>query len=70
VEQETTLSDRDAGGGGAIRLGSVRLAAGPVAIARLDDGAIPGAVVRLMVDSDGAIWGRRAEPETAPASTQ
>jgi uncharacterized OB-fold protein len=59
VEQQTTL--RHASGiEDEIRLGSVRLAAGPVAIARLDDRTPAGAVVQLVVDSDGAIWGRAA----------
>jgi uncharacterized OB-fold protein len=51
VEAETTLRRQHD-----TRLGSVRLDAGPVVIARLDDIVSTGDRVRL--DSNGAIWAR------------
>lgn len=56
VEQETALH-RTPGAEGA-RLGSIRLAAGPIVIARLDDGINRGAGVRVHADTDNAIWAR------------
>lgn len=41
-----------------VRLGSVRLDAGPIVIARLSDEAGVGSTVRLEVTPDGAIWAR------------
>lgn len=61
VEQETVLRHDGAGGDCEVRLGSVRLTAGPVVIVRLEEQATAGAVVRLVVDSRGAIRGRRNE---------
>jgi len=54
VEEETTLrrtANKE-------RLGSVRLDAGPVVIARLDEGVTTGARVRL--DTNGAIRARHS----------
>ena len=70
MEQETTLRHNRTGGVAAVRLGSVRLAAGPVVIARLDEGAAAGAGVHMVVDIHGAIWARRTELPAAPAPGQ
>ncbi|MGH2874344.1 MAG: Zn-ribbon domain-containing OB-fold protein [Solirubrobacteraceae bacterium] len=57
VEQETVLPrSPDRQQPGPIRLGSVRLAAGPVVIARLGEGVRAGAGVRLSRDAGGAVW--------------
>jgi len=64
VEQETTVRHMPRVGGEAVRLGSVRLVAGPVVIARLDDGALVGTRVCLSLSpgSRGAVWARPAKP--------
>ena len=54
VEEETALR-RSAE---PIRLGTVRLEAGPVIIARLATGAQAGTPVRLERTSEGTIWAR------------
>lgn len=65
VEEQTTLRrpprrQDGADGGGPIRLGSVRLQAGPIVIARLDEEVGAGAGARLELAPDGAIWARKA----------
>jgi uncharacterized OB-fold protein len=57
LEEETTLRRPQPG----VRLGSIRLAAGPVVIARLADGAGAGMEVRLDQIPDGAIHARKTE---------
>ena len=56
VEEETVLPRRADPQPEPVRLGSVRLAAGPVVIARLREGMTPGAAVRLSRAPGGAIW--------------
>ncbi|MFZ0040409.1 MAG: zinc ribbon domain-containing protein [Solirubrobacteraceae bacterium] len=58
VEEETTLRRVPDPEAGEVRLGSVRLAAGPVVIVRLSAGIGAGAEVRLEHASDGAVWAR------------
>lgn len=58
VEETTTL--RRAPGSDGTILGSVRLDARPVVIARLDAGVTSGARVRLHALSDNVIWARPA----------
>jgi uncharacterized OB-fold protein len=70
VEEQTTLPSAGAGDEREVRLGSVRLLAGPVVVARLDERDTTGAVVHLMVDSGGAIRGSRTEAGAAPAPGQ
>jgi uncharacterized OB-fold protein len=62
VEEETTLRRAPTHVAPThVRLGSVRLAAGPVVIARLEHGATAGANVRLEQAPDGAVKAHRAE---------
>jgi uncharacterized OB-fold protein len=56
VEEETELHRPP----GPVRLGSVRLDAGPVVIARLGEGIVAGGRVRLDEDGDAAVWARPA----------
>lgn len=57
VAEETTLR-RSCGPLGPVRLGSVRLEAGPVVIARLDDEVGSATEVWLELANDGTIWAR------------
>jgi hypothetical protein len=59
VDEETALRRGEVG----VRIGSVRLAAGPVVIARLAEGAVAGAVVRLDVARDGAVLARHTQDQ-------
>jgi hypothetical protein len=70
VEEETALRRDGAAPENKVRLGSVRLASGPVVIARIADQATAGAVVRLAVDPHGAIWARGSAAAAAPAPKQ
>ena len=54
VEEETTV--RRPPTAEPVRLGTVRLQAGPVVIARLATGAAAGIQVRLERTTEGAIW--------------
>jgi len=56
VEEETTL--RRAPTADLVTLGTVRLEAGPVIIARLPTGAKTGTRVRLERTTEGTIWAR------------
>jgi hypothetical protein len=56
IEDATALARILDPHGSAIRLGSVRLDAGPVVIARLKCGIEAGARVRLEVAPDGIVW--------------
>ena len=60
VEQETILRRPPAPAPDAdpVRLGTVRLEAGPMVIARLAVGAGPGTRVRLERVAEGAVWAR------------
>lgn len=56
VEEETTL--RRPATADPVKLGTVRLQAGPLVIARLATGAEAGTQVRLDRTTEGAIWAR------------
>jgi uncharacterized OB-fold protein len=58
VEEDTQVRRAQDQSPGAVRLGSVRLDAGPVVIARLAQETGAGSVVRLDVTPEGAIWAR------------
>jgi uncharacterized OB-fold protein len=61
VEQQTEVRRPQDQSVGPIRLGSVRLGAGPVVIARLAAHIGPGTVVWLDVTRGGGIWARLTE---------
>jgi uncharacterized protein len=58
VEEQTQVRRAQGQGPGAVRLGSVRLDAGPVVIARLREDVGAGSPVRLEVTPEGVIWAR------------
>lgn len=64
VEEETHVRRPPAPSEEPVRLGSVRLDAGPVVVARLGEEARKGEVVRLEVMPGGAIWARSAERQS------
>jgi uncharacterized OB-fold protein len=58
VEEATRLHRTAVQHPSPIRIASVRLQAGPVVVARLDDGIGPGTDVRLELTPGGAVWAR------------
>ena len=56
VEEETTLRRPPAEDGEQVRIGSVRLDAGPMLVVRLDPLARAGARVTIVQADDGALW--------------
>jgi uncharacterized OB-fold protein len=58
VEEETSVRRPPAPDGGLVRLGSVRLDAGPVVIARLEEDVGAGRYVRLDAGADGSVRAR------------
>lgn len=61
VEEETSVRRRRDPPPQAVRLGSVRLQAGPIVVARLSNGVGPGTDVWLEQASDGAVSARSPE---------